>query len=336
MTPGAGQFARSAVEVLRASERVAEGAGILVAPADEATTIPALLFPPTARAFGARTVARPKSDALAVGPLRRDFDREREKIQGMAVYWRYSCSSRGADAETSRWWGRAWIVSGPRTCSWGRLSAHATSLLLSAFPLAVRYPAARCTRIPGRRTPFPARAYTAGGVTRSRAWRRAHDAHRGQFDALDGGQVILHQGRDGSAPWWSILKSRVAFDRWASEDLDARRRDKARVAKREEWVGRPSAERRHALVVPSRLTLVGSRRETGRPTGGAENIAFVGSRSSHRDRRSRACENFAGTGERRTIAVSRAVGCATIAALAQRAAGDLRRRAETMPTPSVA
>ncbi len=136
--PGAGQFARNAVDVLRASERVADGGGIVVASGDEATTIPALLVPP--------------SDPVRLGAANRSLERlgipwrfgaprhepsiaRGEQIQGVAVTSRYQLIPRGVpDAETLAVVGREpWIVSGPRYVLLGSpLDPSATSLPVSA------------------------------------------------------------------------------------------------------------------------------------------------------------------------------------------------------------
>jgi len=136
--PGAGQFARNAVDVLRASERVAEGAGILVASADEATTIPALLVPPSdpVRLGAANRSLERLGIPWRFGAPRREASIARgEQMQGVAVTSRYQLISRGApDAETLAVVGREpWIVSGPRYVILGSpLEPGAASLPVSA------------------------------------------------------------------------------------------------------------------------------------------------------------------------------------------------------------
>ena len=119
VTPGAGLFVRNAVDVLRASERVADGAGIIVASVDEATTIPALLLPPSdpVRLGAANRSLERLGIPWRFGPLRREPSIARgEQLQGVAVTSRYQLIPRGVpDAETLAVMGREpWIVSGPK------------------------------------------------------------------------------------------------------------------------------------------------------------------------------------------------------------------------------
>jgi hypothetical protein len=136
--PSAGLFARNAVDVLRASERVTEGAGIQVASADEATTIPALLFAPTdpVRLGAANRSLERLGIPWRFGAARRESSIARgDQIQGVSVSLRYQLTSRGApDAETLAVVGRdPWIVSGPRYLLIGSpLTPEATSFPVSA------------------------------------------------------------------------------------------------------------------------------------------------------------------------------------------------------------
>ena len=169
--PGAGQFADNAVDVLRASERVAAGSGVIIASADEATTKPALLLPPM--------------DAVRVGAANRNLERlgipwrfgaprreasiaRGDQMQGVSVTARYPLIARGVpDAETLAVVGREpWIVSGPGYVLVGSpLDANATSLPVSAgfLPwlgdmLASRLHAEPGTvrqAVPGQRIPRP-------------------------------------------------------------------------------------------------------------------------------------------------------------------------------------
>ena len=170
--PGAGQFVANAIAVLRASERVAEGSGVVIASADEATTRPALLLPPT--------------DAVRVGAANRNLERlgipwrfgaprreatiaRGEQMEGVAVTARYPLVARGVpDAETLAVVGREpWIVSGPGYVIVGSpLDPAATSLPVSAgfLPwlgdmLSARLHAEPGTvrmAVPGQRVPRPA------------------------------------------------------------------------------------------------------------------------------------------------------------------------------------
>ena len=136
--PGAGRFARNAIDVLRASERVTEGAGIQVASADEATTIPALLLPPQneVRLGAANRSLERLGIPWRFGAARHEASIARgDQIQGVSVSTRYQLISRGApDAETLAVVGREpWIVSGPRYLLIGSpLAPEATSFPVSA------------------------------------------------------------------------------------------------------------------------------------------------------------------------------------------------------------
>lgn len=115
--PGAGPFARSAIDVLKSTERVRDGAGISVASADEASGRPALLMPP--------------SDAVRLGAANRALERlgipwrfgaprqenavaHGERLDGVTVTRRYQLLPRAAaDGDTLAVVGREpWIVAG--------------------------------------------------------------------------------------------------------------------------------------------------------------------------------------------------------------------------------
>lgn len=157
VSPSAGGFARNAVDVLRASQRVAEGAGIVVASADETSTIPALLLPPT---DGVRLGAANRSlERLGVpwrfgAPKREPSIARGEQLHDVSVTSRYELVPRGVpDAETLAVVGREpWIVSGPRYVLLGSpLVPEATSLPVSAsfLPWLGDVLAARLTAEPG-------------------------------------------------------------------------------------------------------------------------------------------------------------------------------------------
>ena len=169
--PGAGQFVANAVDVLRSTERVVDGTGVVVAAADEASTRPALLLPPSdAVRLGA---ANRNLERLGIpwrfGPPRREASIARgEQVQGVAVTARYPLVARGVpEAETLAVVGREpWIVGGPGYVIVGSpLDPVATSLPVSAgfLPwlgdvLASRLhaePGTVRTAVPGQRIPRP-------------------------------------------------------------------------------------------------------------------------------------------------------------------------------------
>jgi hypothetical protein len=136
--PGAGAFASNAVDVLRASERVAQGAGVVVAAADEAAALPALLVPPIdpVRIGAANRNLERLGVPWRLGAPRREAGIARgDQMQGVSVLSRYQLIARGApDAETLAVIGREpWLVAGPRYVLLGSpLDPAATSLPVSA------------------------------------------------------------------------------------------------------------------------------------------------------------------------------------------------------------
>jgi aerotolerance regulator-like protein len=234
VNPGAGPFARNAVDVLRASERVADGSGILVTSADEATTIPALLFPPAdpVRLGASNRALERLGIPWRLGPLRREASIARgEQIPGVSVASRYQLVPRGApDAETLAVVGRdPWIVSGPRyVLIASPLLPEATSLPVSAAflpwladvlssrlhadPGGVRF------ATPGERVPRPT------GVDALESATGGNMALSGTtFDApATAGTYFFVQGtrRVGAL----VVNPEVAesrLDRWAGDDLRA-------------------------------------------------------------------------------------------------------------------
>jgi hypothetical protein len=138
ITPGAGPFAKNAVDVLRASERVVDGAAIAIAAADEGVALPALLFAP--------------ADPVRIGAANRSLERmgipwrfagaRREAAVGRGpqlaqvnVSLRYQLAAQGAMlADTLATVGREpWIVAGPRyVLVASPLTADASTLPVSA------------------------------------------------------------------------------------------------------------------------------------------------------------------------------------------------------------
>ncbi|HMC54047.1 MAG TPA: BatA and WFA domain-containing protein [Gemmatimonadaceae bacterium] len=140
VAPSAGEFARNAVDVLRSSQRVVEGSGIVVAAADEAGTIPALLMAPAdpVRIGAANRALERLGIPWRFGTARRENGVVRgtgDQMRGVSVALRYDLVARGAaSAETLAVVGRdPWIVSGPRYVLVGSpLTADASTLPVSA------------------------------------------------------------------------------------------------------------------------------------------------------------------------------------------------------------
>jgi hypothetical protein len=274
VSPGAGPFARNAVDVLRASERVAEGSGILVASADEAATVPALLLPPVdAVRLGA---ANRSLERLGIpwrfGTLRRETAIARgDQLQGIAVTWRYPLVPRGVpDAETLAVIGQdPWIVAGPRYVLLGSplvpeasgfpVSAgflpwlgDVLSSRLHADPGTVRY------ATPGARVPRPAGVDAIEAAT---GGRTPVSGEGGTIEApTASGTYFLVQGsrRVGAL----IVNPEMAesqLDRWDAAELRGRVVSSgARVVDDiEDWVGLAfSGAARRSLIVPLLVALL--------------------------------------------------------------------------------
>ena len=274
VAPGAGPFVTNAVEVLRASQRVADGAGILVASADEASTIPALLVPPSdpVRLGAANRSLERLGIPWRFGALRREASIARggeEQMQGVAVTTRYQLVPRGVpEAETLAVVGREpWIVSGPKYVLVGSpLTPQATSLPIAASflpwlgdvlasrlhadPGGVRYAA------PGDRMPRPT------GVDALESVDGARTVLAGaSFEApvASGTFFFVRNGRRVGALVVNPEVAESQLARWPTEDLKRRVVSaNGRVARdRTEWsrLAFTGAARR-SLVVPLLLVCV--------------------------------------------------------------------------------
>jgi hypothetical protein len=264
VAPGAGPFAKNAADVLRSSERIADGSGIVVASADEATTIPALLLPPTdgVRLGAANRALERLGIPWRFGALRREASIARgEQIQGVSVSWRYQLVPRGVpDAETLAVVGREpWIVSGPRYVLLGSpLVPDATSLPVSAsfLPWFGDVLAARLhadaggvrTAVPGERVSAPVGVDALESTDGART-----PLTGGQFDApaVAGTYFFIHGARRVGALVVNPEVSESRLDRWARDDLDERVvTTGARVASSQsDWVERAFSGTAHRSLV---------------------------------------------------------------------------------------
>ncbi|HEY9226709.1 MAG TPA: hypothetical protein VIP11_08695, partial [Gemmatimonadaceae bacterium] len=119
ISPSAGPFAKSAFDVLRATERVAEGRDIAVVSADELTQLPALITAPIdpVRLGAANRSLERAGIAWRFGARRTGESTVRGTgFEGVTVTSRYDLIAQaGAAADTLAVAGRdAWIVAGPR------------------------------------------------------------------------------------------------------------------------------------------------------------------------------------------------------------------------------
>jgi hypothetical protein len=138
ISPGAGGFVKSASDVLRASQRIVDGRDISVLPADELTTLPALIVAPSdpVRLGAANRALERGGIPWRFGPRRTDNASARgSALDEVSVTARYDLVAQpGAAAETLAVVGRdAWIVSGPRYVLLGSpLDPQASSLPVRA------------------------------------------------------------------------------------------------------------------------------------------------------------------------------------------------------------
>jgi hypothetical protein len=119
LAPAAGSFLKSALDVLRSSERIVTGQDIAIVTADEVTTLPALITAPT---DPVRVGAANRALERAGIPWRFGMRRSGEasvrgtSLDGVTTTSRYDLVAQsGAAAETLAVVGRdAWVVAGPK------------------------------------------------------------------------------------------------------------------------------------------------------------------------------------------------------------------------------
>ncbi|MGH7689888.1 MAG: hypothetical protein ACREN3_09815, partial [Gemmatimonadaceae bacterium] len=230
VSPGAGPFVASAVDVLRGDGRVASGNDVAVLPADELATLPALIVAP--------------ADPVRVGVANRALDRA-------GVPWRFGALRRGAEvvrgsnlgtprvnvryqllrtgsapADTlARVGMEPWIVAGPRYVLLASpLTPNATSFPVSAafVPWVAGVIADRLSGGPGRalhatpaqRMGWPAWADALEGVG-------AADALGGEFaaPAQAGTYFFTRDGRRVGALVVNPEPRESALDRWSPGDF---------------------------------------------------------------------------------------------------------------------
>jgi aerotolerance regulator-like protein len=137
-SPAAGPFVRSAIDVLKQSRRIVDGRDVAIVPADELTTLPALVVAPTSpvRLGAANRALERAGIPWRFGPARRDDSVVRgARIDGVTTTLRYPLLPQaGAVAETLAAAGRdPWVVAGPRFVLVGSpLTPDATTLPIRA------------------------------------------------------------------------------------------------------------------------------------------------------------------------------------------------------------
>ena len=236
LSPSAGPFAKSAVDVLRASERVVEGHDIAIVTADELTSVPALILAPL---DPVRLGAANRALERAGIPWRFGARRTGESIvrgngfDGVNVTARYDLVAQtGAIAETLAVVGRdAWIVAGPRyVIVASPLSPDATNLPVRATFVPwlgsvmterlVGEPGAVINAEPGGRLPRP-------------RWADAIETNEGQRtslgDALDvptraGTYFLTRENRRVGAVVVNPSANESVLDRFSGSELRQRLR----------------------------------------------------------------------------------------------------------------
>jgi hypothetical protein len=137
-SPATGPFVRSAIDVLTQSRRIVEGRDVAIVPADELTTLPALVVAPASSVrLGAANRALERAGIpWRFGPPRRDDSVVRgARLDGATTTLRYPLVPQtGAVAETLATAGRdPWIVAGSRFVLVGSpLTPDATTLPIRA------------------------------------------------------------------------------------------------------------------------------------------------------------------------------------------------------------
>lgn len=272
VTPGAGVFLENAVDVLRSTQRLRDGADIAIASADAATRLPALLVAPIdpVRLGAANRALERLGIPWRYGAPRRESAIARgELLPGVSVTLRYVLEPRGAAvAETLAVVGRdPWIVAGRGYVLLGSpVDASATSLPITAtfLPWLGDVLASRLhgdagvlrTTTPGQRTPIPS------GID-------AIESRDGQRLAVTGGVVeapatagtyFLIQGtRRAGALVVNPEVEESRLDRWSPDDLADRVASRgARVADDgEAWMDLAfTGAARQSLVGPLLIALL--------------------------------------------------------------------------------
>jgi hypothetical protein len=272
VTPGAGRFVSDAVDVLRTSERVAAGSGILVASTDEATQLPALLFAPTdpVRVGAAnRALERLGIPWRFGGPRRESALARGDMLNGVSVTSRFQLVPRGVpEADTlAVVGGEPWIVAGPRYV----LVGSAMVPEASTFPVSASF-------LPWLGDVLSARLHAEPGTVRQAAPgdRIPRPSAVDALESVGGGRTTI-EGTAFDAPGTAgtyffnqgtrrvgalVVNPEIAearLERWTSADL-ARRvaSSRTRVASDREQFGALvfTGAARRSLLIPLLVTLM--------------------------------------------------------------------------------
>jgi len=272
VTPGAGTFARNAIDVLRASERVVDGNGIRVASADELTALPALIFPPSdaVRMGAANRALERLGIPWRFGPAHNESAIARGgQLQSVSVTARYQLQPRGVpDADTLALVGREpWIVAGNGYVLVGSpLNPAATSLPVSApfLPWLAEVVSSRLNAEPGTVT-----AARSGGRVHKPSGVDALEGADGNRTTLTGSTVevpptagvffFVRGSRRVGALVVNPDPEESRLERWFPGDLAGRVANSGArvVTDRDTWVREAfSGVARRSLVAPLLIALV--------------------------------------------------------------------------------
>jgi hypothetical protein len=276
VAPGAGRFVQEAVDVLRTSERVVDGAGILVSPADEATQLPALILAPAdpVRAGAANRALERLGIPWRLGAPRHESAIARgEQLTGVSVTSRFQLVPRGVpDADTLATvggGGEPWIVAGPGYVIVGSaMVPEATAFPVSAsfLPwlgdmLSARLHAEPGTvrlATPGERVPRPSSVDALESVGGSRTTIDGADF---EAPAAAGTYFFNHGTRRVGALVVNSDVSESRLERWPADELGRRIASSGRAPR----VARDRAEfaalvfsgaARRSLLVPLLIALM--------------------------------------------------------------------------------
>jgi hypothetical protein len=272
VTPGAGAFARDAIDVLRSTDRVTEGSGIQISSADEAGTLPALIFPPAdpVRLGAANRALERLGVPWRFGASRHEAGLARgDQLRDVAVTQRYELVPHGVpDAETLAVVGRQpWIVSGtgyvlvgsplnptatalPVTASFLPWFADAIATRLNAEPGAVRH------ATPGQRV---ARPVSVDALESASGNRTALSGSAFDAPAASGVYFMVRGSRRVGALVVNAQPDESRLERWSAGDLGARVVSAGArvVTDGDEWVRDAFAGvARRSLVVPLLIVLL--------------------------------------------------------------------------------
>jgi hypothetical protein len=272
VTPGAGEFVRKAVDVLRSAQRVTDGAGVTIAPADEAQRRPALLMPPAepVRIGAANRSLERLGIPWRFGPVRRGAAIARgADLSGVQVSYRYQLLPHGVpEGDTLALAGEEpWIVSGTGYVLIGSpLVPEATSLPVSApfVPWLTDILTSRLHTEPGRvwhatpgaRITRPTGADALEGATGGRA---ALSGPTIDAPAAAGTYFLVQGTRRVGALVVNAEIEESRLERWSAPDLERRIASSgARVVNDAAQWGRLAFQgaSRRSLVVPLLLVVV--------------------------------------------------------------------------------